>query len=54
MPAARDRLRHPMAAAVLDGHKRVDETLIYVHVAENHRREIPACVMEAGQAETDR
>src|SRR5690348_17004751 len=36
------------------GHKRIDETMIYVHVAENHRREIPACVMEAGQAETDR
>jgi integrase len=35
------------------GHKRIDETMIYVHVAENHRREIPACVMEAGQAETD-
>jgi integrase len=35
------------------GHKRIDETMIYVHVAENHRREIPACVLEAGQAETD-
>ena len=23
------------------GHKRIDETMIYVHVAENHRREIP-------------
>jgi hypothetical protein len=35
------------------GHKRIDETMIYVHVAENHRREIPACVLGAGQAETD-
>jgi hypothetical protein len=23
------------------GHKRIDETMLYVHVAENHRREIP-------------
>jgi integrase len=35
------------------GHKRIDETMIYVHVAENHGREIPACVLEAGQVETD-
>ena len=27
--------------------------MIYVHVAENHRREIPVCVLEAGQTETD-
>ena len=25
------------------GHKRIDETMLYVHVAENHRREIPEC-----------
>jgi hypothetical protein len=37
----------------VDGHKWIDETMIYLHVAENHRREIPACVLEAGQAETD-
>jgi hypothetical protein len=35
------------------GHKRIDETMLYVHVAENHRREIPACVLDAGQAEID-
>ena len=27
------------------GHKRIDETMIYVHVAENHRREIPEAIM---------
>src|SRR4029079_276879 len=35
------------------GHKRIDETMIYVHVAENHRREIPEAVLEAGNAERD-
>jgi integrase len=33
------------------GHKRIDETMIYVHVAENHRREIPAAILEAGASE---
>lgn len=35
------------------GHKRIDETTIYVHVAESHRREIPEPVLEAGDAERD-
>jgi integrase len=35
------------------GHKRIDETMIYVHVAENHRREIPEPVIEAGEQERD-
>ena len=35
------------------GHKRIDETMLYVHVAENHRRDLPAAVIEAGQGETD-
>ncbi|HEY1554014.1 MAG TPA: hypothetical protein VGF94_04225 [Kofleriaceae bacterium] len=35
------------------GHKRIDETMIYVHVAETHRREIPEPVLEAGNAERD-
>jgi integrase len=35
------------------GHKRIDETMIYVHVAENHRREIPPAVIEAGAGEPD-
>jgi len=38
------------------GHKRIDETMIYVHVAENHRRELPQAVIEAslGEADPDR
>jgi len=38
------------------GHKRIDETMIYVHVAENHRRELPPAVIEAslGEADPDR
>lgn len=35
------------------GHKRIDETMIYVHVAENHRREIPECCSTAALSETD-
>lgn len=35
------------------GHKRIDETMIYVHVAENHRRELPEPVMSAGDSERD-
>ena len=35
------------------GHKRIDETMLYVHVAENHRREIPEAIVAAGQRETD-
>ena len=35
------------------GHKRIDETMLYVNVAETHTREIPAPIMEAGARETD-
>ena len=35
------------------GHKRIDETMIYVHVAENHRRDVPGVVQEAGLGEAD-
>jgi integrase len=35
------------------GHKRVDETMLYVHVAENHRRELPELVLAAAARETD-
>jgi hypothetical protein len=36
------------------GHKRIDETMIYVHVAENHRREIPEpCSAAAALSEAD-
>ena len=35
------------------GHKRIDETMIYVHVAEHHRREIPEGLIAAAQEERD-
>jgi hypothetical protein len=35
------------------GHKRIDETMIYVHVAEAHRRDIPAPMLAAAVNETD-
>ncbi|HEY5950683.1 MAG TPA: hypothetical protein VIV40_34560, partial [Kofleriaceae bacterium] len=35
------------------GHKRIDETMIYVHVAEHHRRDIPECCSAAALSEAD-
>jgi integrase len=35
------------------GHKRIDETMIYVHMAENHRREISGTVLAAAAGESD-
>jgi hypothetical protein len=35
------------------GHKRIDETMLYVHMAEHHRRDIPEAILTAGQGETD-
>ena len=35
------------------GHKRIDETMLYVHVAENHRRDIPEDIAAAGLGEID-
>ena len=35
------------------GHKRIDETMIYVHVADNHRRDIPDPIVTAGDVEKD-
>ena len=35
------------------GHKRIDETMIYVHVAEHHRREIPEASAAAALSEAD-
>lgn len=35
------------------GHKRIDETMLYVHTAEAHHRELPAEVLAAGEAERD-
>ena len=34
-------------------HKRIDETMLYVHVAEAHMRELPDAVREAGETERD-
>jgi len=35
------------------GHKRIEETMLYVHVADNHRREIPEGILAAGAGESD-
>ncbi len=35
------------------GHKRIDETMLYVHVAEAHARELPEAVREAAAGEAD-
>jgi hypothetical protein len=35
------------------GHKRIDETMLYVQLAEQHRREIPGGILEAGGREMD-
>ena len=35
------------------GHKRIDETMLYVHVAESHAREWPQTVQEAAKTEID-
>jgi len=35
------------------GHKRMEETMLYVHVAEDHPREIPPVVLAAGARESD-
>src|SRR5262249_30654520 len=35
------------------GHKRIDETMLYVHVAENHARAIPEAILAAGRGESD-
>lgn len=35
------------------GHKRSDETMLYVHVAEAHARELPEPLREAGLGDID-
>ena len=35
------------------GHKRIDETMLYVHVAEAHAREWPDSIQEAATSELD-
>ena len=35
------------------GHKRIDETMLYGHVAKDHRRDLPPEVISAGAREAD-
>ena len=35
------------------GHKRIDETMLYVHVAEAHHREMPEVIRQAAMSESD-
>jgi integrase len=35
------------------GHRRIDETMLYVHVAEIHRRPIPPAILKEGARESD-
>jgi hypothetical protein len=35
------------------GHKRIDETMLYVHIADAHAREWPEHVHEAARSEVD-
>jgi integrase len=44
---------NPWRLQVWLGHKRIDETMLYVHVAENHRREIPPEILAAAADEND-
>jgi integrase len=36
------------------GHKRIDETMLYVHVAEAHPRELPEHVQQCTETDPDR
>jgi hypothetical protein len=53
--SASDALVSVRRASVLlsMGHKRIEETMLYAHVADNHRREIPEGILAAGAGETD-
>ena len=44
---------NPWTLMVWMGHKRIEETMRYVHVAQNHMRPIPEHVLKAGEGETD-
>jgi len=35
------------------GHKRIDETMLYVNIADTHRRELPPALVESGSKEQD-
>ncbi|NJM91156.1 MAG: hypothetical protein HC863_02565 [Myxococcales bacterium] len=42
-----------LTAAILDGPKRIDETMLYVHVAENQRRDLPEQAAAIAASERD-
>lgn len=44
---------NPWRLQVWLGHKRIDETMLYVHVAESHAREWPEPVHDAAKSEID-
>jgi len=35
------------------GHKRIEETMLHVHVAETHARELPQGIRDAAMGEAD-
>ncbi|HET9621233.1 MAG TPA: tyrosine-type recombinase/integrase, partial [Kofleriaceae bacterium] len=35
------------------GHKRIEETMLYVHIASDHMREVPPQIREAALGEND-
>src|ERR1700759_392167 len=35
------------------GHKRIDETMLYVNLADAHKRELPPAIVQAGARESD-
>jgi hypothetical protein len=52
--ACRDVRREPVEADAEDGHKRIDETMLYVHFAESHMRPLPQEILAAGRGNDDR
>jgi integrase len=44
---------NPWRLMVWMGHKRIDETMRYVHVAEAHRRQVPSEILKAGRLHLD-
>jgi hypothetical protein len=45
--------QRPKLACFSHPHKRIEETMLYVHAADNHRREIPEGILAAGAGESD-
>lgn len=51
--ARRPVRREPLRLQTWLGHKRIDETMLYVHVAEAHRRDLPTHVLDAAKSVDD-